>query len=116
MKVTLKRTGGFAGVTHSVELDVDAMTPEEAAELEALVAAADVPRQRGAMAAPGRDRFGYVITIEEEGSRHVLRTGEVASPPVQRLIDYLTEAGARRARDIVRSRGGGEGKRHEEEH
>lgn len=103
MKVTFKRTGGFAGVTRSVALDTDSMTAEDAAELKTLVASAN-EAPRGAGAAPGPDRFEYVITIEGEGRTRVLRAGDTASPPVQRLIDYLSGAASRQVRDEVKER------------
>jgi hypothetical protein len=103
MKVTFKRTGGFAGVARSVALDTDSMTAEDAAELKTLVASAN-EAPPGAVAAPRPDRLEYVITIEGEGSTRVLRAGDKASPPVQQLIDYLSGAASRHVRDEVKQR------------
>jgi hypothetical protein len=95
MRVYFERSGGFGGMRLTAELDTDqlqatygatrvqrALLPEEAHHLERLVESSDffaLPA-RTSSAARGADRFQYVITVENAGTRHSVHTTDEAAP------------------------------------
>jgi len=90
IRVTVTRSGGFAGLTQPpYELDSADLSSEDAEELERRVAAADffelpsiVP---AAAAAP--DAFQYDVTVESGGRHHTVRAGDVSAP--EALLDLV---------------------------
>jgi hypothetical protein len=67
MKVRFRQSGGFAGVVRGAEIDSASLPVPEAAELERLVAAAQLASAERA-AAPGADRQQYEIVVERAGA------------------------------------------------
>jgi hypothetical protein len=99
-RVTFTRSGGFAGTTLSAALDTATMSPDQARELDAKVAAADFfklpPVIRGERDVP--DSFQYEVTVETGDRRHTVRTGDRWAPErLRELLSYLVDA-ARAAR------------------
>jgi hypothetical protein len=93
LRVELERSGGFAGITLRSAVDTAELPPDQAAELEAFVEAADLPalaaRSGPPVAAP--DRFQYSITVTKDGTTHRLVIGEsqVTSelrPLIERMV------------------------------
>jgi hypothetical protein len=65
MKVLLRQSGGYAGLTIGCELDTASMTGEDAGELRELVERADLPRLEAALPSEGMpDAFTYELTVE----------------------------------------------------
>lgn len=94
MKISLVRTGGFANIRLTGEVDVDSLPPEEAQKLKEMVEAADFFNLPATSfpARPGVDRFQYEITVEQDAKRHVVRVSEETIPPkLEPLIRYLIE-------------------------
>ena len=107
MKVAMTRSGGFAGISKTIELDTEQLAAEDARTLERLVQTADVFTLRS-QTGGAPDRFAYVLTVEDGTRRHVVQMTEgAASPDLRALIDYLSEVAARRRRDVRRSPGDG---------
>jgi hypothetical protein len=82
MKISYRRTGGFAGMVMSFDIDTEALPVEQAEEIQDLVSAADffslpptIPS-----AAPGADRFQYKLTVESEAGQHTVDVGEAGVP------------------------------------
>jgi uncharacterized protein YbjT (DUF2867 family) len=100
MRIDFRRSGGVAGVTLQSSLDTASLSPDEAAEVERLVRAADLPGLAARRAAPARgaDRFQYDIAITERGRRQEVQVGDGAAPESLRpLVDrLLAEAKKRR--------------------
>ncbi len=97
MRIELRRSGGFAGLTRRVELDTAVLTEQQAAELEQLVEAAQLDQLpvAPAPAARGADRFQYDLVVRTDGAHHDVRVREgQVPPPLRRLIDRLLELGA----------------------
>jgi hypothetical protein len=108
MKVTFERSGGFAGIKKRTELDTNAMSPDDAGRLRALVDAAgffNLPEggpRVGGRAIP--DRFNYRITIDDAGRQHTVQADEAAlAPAVRPLIEFLSTSASR----TLRTEGGG---------
>ena len=100
MQIHFERSGGFAGMLVTTFVDTESLSPEEAQELRGLVDNAvffDLP----AVISPesqGADRFQYKLSVESEGLKHTVETGEAAAPEtLMPLIQKLT-AIARSAR------------------
>jgi hypothetical protein len=82
MKISYRRTGGFAGMILSYDIDVDTLPPEEAQELETLVSKAEfftLPAEIRAAGA-GTDQFQYTLTIETDQAHHTVECGDAAMP------------------------------------
>lgn len=94
MKVRLERSGGFANVRRTTAVDATKLSPQRAAELGRLVAAADLgtfpeaPTPR----AGKPDRFVYHLTVEYEGGvRTVTVSEDSTSEGMQQLLDWLQQ-------------------------
>ena len=95
MKVTIKRTGGFAGLDQTVaSLDSERLPRDAAEELRrqvsALVAASARPEPIGA------DLLHYHVTISDEGPARtvtVVDEGDPEAPPMKHLQALLALAG-----------------------
>jgi hypothetical protein len=90
MQLQLRRTGGFAGIAReSPLLDTEALPPEEAQEVRALVEEAKLDD----IGEPGRprgpDRFTYELTVD--GRRVTLP--ESAMTPERRALVKRLETG-----------------------
>ena len=95
MRIEFERTGGFAGVRLTAALDTAALPPDEAADLEALVAAAGFFGLPPALAAARRqpDRFHYRLRVTARRAAHAVEVDEEALPPALRpLVERLTAA------------------------
>jgi hypothetical protein len=82
MKISYRRTGGFAGMVMTFNLNTDTLPPEESQTLRDLVASADFfalpPKitSRG----PGADQFQYSIMVETEEQQHTIEVNEGSIP------------------------------------
>jgi hypothetical protein len=76
-------------------VDTATLPPQEAARVEALVAAADffnIPTSAPPVG-PGADRFSYEVTVHADGQQHTVEATEGAmSAPLQQLIEYVLSA------------------------
>jgi len=101
MKIRFERSGGFAGMTTSIDVDVDSLPDADRQTLVTLVSDAGffaLPAKTVDSSSPGADRFNYRITIESDGRTHTVETTDGAAPPsLVPLLDWLSGA-ARRAR------------------
>ncbi len=78
MRVTLVRSGGFAGLRRTTAIDGAALGPADADALRALVDGARFFALPAAMPAPQPDRFQYRLTVEEGGRSHTVVVDEAA--------------------------------------
>ncbi len=93
MRVTLERTGGFAGVRLSASVDTDKLPSADAQRLRQLVANAHFFSLPETISTPVQqpDRFQYKVTVLDGGRAHTVTAGEVALPASLRpLTDFLT--------------------------
>jgi hypothetical protein len=92
MKISYRRTGGFAGMVMSFNIGTEALPTEEGQALQDLVAAADffdLPA-RITSQEPGADQFQYRVTVEAGQRQHTVEVGEAAVPEnLWPLLDKL---------------------------
>ncbi len=101
MRVSLRKTGGIAGLKISAEADSEQLSPAEDREMRELLERAklfDQPAQPGARSTP--DQFQYEITVEDQGKRHSFVTNDAAAPDeLLDFIDWLFAAAKKREKD-----------------
>lgn len=99
MKVSLERSGGFAGIRVSIVVDTDSLNPEEAAHLRNLVGAAGVFATESAGLSEGRpDQYIYRLTAAEGDRIHEVIVREPDIPQKLRpLLDWLVARARRRS-------------------
>ncbi len=92
--IWFERSGGFAGISTSVEIDSKTLSTEESEELKQLIDRSGFFAHHKNEGTPGNmpDQFQYKISIECEGEKLTLEFGESKVPESFRpLIDYLTQ-------------------------
>jgi hypothetical protein len=94
MNIHFERSGGFAGLRLSHDLDSAELSPDDGKELDRLVEAAhpfDLPGVIRA-ANPGADRFQYKLTLKAGPREHTVAVDEAAVPDSLRpLLNWLME-------------------------
>jgi hypothetical protein len=95
MRVTVDRSGGFAGIKQTKSVSTDAMPPEDAEKLKGLVNAAGFFELPPAIRStePSADSFQYKVTVEADRGTHVVQVGEAEVPPSLRpVLDWVTNS------------------------
>lgn len=85
MRLTLSRSGGFAGIRRPpITVDTRDLAPHEAALLEKLISDVRFLELPSQAAAPGQpDRFEYTIeAVPNDGLPHTVTIGEADAPPL----------------------------------
>jgi hypothetical protein len=97
MKLTVTRSGGFAGIPEQVgSVDTAALAPALATEGEGLVRASrffELPAQ--VSGGPGADLYRYEITIVDGARTHTvafLDDERGAAGPLARLVEWVRRA------------------------
>jgi hypothetical protein len=94
MNIHFERSGGFAGLRLSHDLDSAELSPEDGKELERLVDTAhlfELPETIRAVN-PGPDRFQYKLTMKAGPREHTVAVDEAAVPDSLRpLLNWLIE-------------------------
>ncbi len=94
MQIRFVRTGGFAGMRLSTDLNTDTLNSDESREVRALVDSSgffDLPKTI-TPTSKGADQYSYSIIIEEGQKTHTVQFSETAMPSGLRpLINYLME-------------------------
>ncbi len=94
MRVSLKRTGGVAGIPREWQIDVRALAPKKASEFRELLKTANffsLPSQVGKIG-PTRDAFCYELTIEDQGKRHTVKCAERGAPkPLCDCLEWISK-------------------------
>ena len=100
MRVSLERSGGFAGISRTHSISSGELPPEEAQKV------ADLVEQAGFFelppvihsTEPGADRFQYKITVESEQGSHTVQVDEAAVPPrLQPVLTWMKNSARTRA-------------------
>ncbi len=87
MQLKVRRTGGFAGIAReSPVLDTEALPPDEARELHALVEEARLDDVGAPGRARGPDRFTYELTVD---GRRVTLPESAMTPERRALVKRL---------------------------
>jgi hypothetical protein len=94
MRMTIERTGGFAGMRLTKVIDASNLPTEEKNQLRRLVDAADFLRLPATLISktPQPDRFQYRLTLEDDAQQHTVVVSEQAVPGTLRpLIEWLMQ-------------------------
>ncbi len=93
MHIQFTRTGGFAGVRLTTDVDTTELPSEQASMLDKLVNEAgffNLP-EKLAPETPAPDRFEYQLTVESPQQTHSVVVSDAAAPASLRpLLNYLT--------------------------
>lgn len=93
MKIRLERTGGFAGMTRTTEIDTAALSEDDRALVDRLVREADfyaLPAQMLLADAASADQFHFRITIATAERTHTVEaTGSAAPASLEPLLEWL---------------------------
>jgi hypothetical protein len=96
MRIEFQTEGGiahFPGMSRPVVIEGDALTEEDAPELQRLLEAArffERPTAAGAPRSGAADYRQYTITVEEGGRQHTIRLADpVEDPSLQQLLRFL---------------------------
>jgi hypothetical protein len=91
MRLLLERSGGFAGIKKTAAVDSGSLSPQDSAELTALVDAArifDLPAPPPG-APQGADQFQHKLTLETPERQRTIELRDTYSPEVKRLLDWV---------------------------
>lgn len=98
MRVSLKKSGGIAGLKVHAEVDSERLSPAREREMKNLVEQAnlfDQPAKPGGKSMP--DQFQYEISVEDQGKTHSFVTNDsAASDELLELADWLIAASKRK--------------------
>lgn len=91
MHIIVERTGGFTGIPLSKTITDTQLSPSEASQLNALVAASHFFELPATVPADKQtDRFQYQITITRNGKQHCVNVSESQLPaPLKPLLVWL---------------------------
>jgi hypothetical protein len=94
LRISIERSGGFAGITMRTTVDARDLAPGEAQKLRELVDQAgfmSLP-PKIASRSPQPDRFQYELRLEEEGRQYAVTVSEEALPEkLKPLVKWLME-------------------------
>ena len=94
MRIHFERSGGFAGITQTAEVDTDQLPTAAADNMSALVDKADffnLPKQPKT-SSKGADQFQYKLRVETASKSHEIQFGDGHVPPkLKPLIDQMLE-------------------------
>ncbi len=94
MRIAFVRSGGFAGLFLTANIDLQTLSPEESAAFEKEIMDASFFdfREQIKPAAPAPDRFEYQITISSPQRTHTVTISEsLITNSLRPLVDHLTE-------------------------
>ncbi len=100
MRVSVERSGGFAGISQTNSVSTDQLPAEEAKNVVNLVEAAGFYELPSIIRStePGGDRFQYKITVENERGTHTVQVDEAAVPPgLQPVLNWVKNTARTRA-------------------
>jgi hypothetical protein len=98
VRLELIRSGGIAGLEERRSLDTAALEPNEAQEVEELVATADLDElvRRSPIRGRGADRFQYELRVEREGREQLVTVSEDQIPVrLEALFERIRKRGGR---------------------
>ena len=94
MRISIERSGGFAGITMKTAVDEKDLAPEEAQKLHEMVEETDFFNLPGKIISrsPQADRFQYELSLEKSGRQYTVTVNEEAMPEKLRpLVKWLIE-------------------------
>jgi hypothetical protein len=97
LRIEFQRSGGFAGLTMSTEVDTSELPPEDAEVFERLVTSLEKSGVGDSPAAGKPDRFQYELTVTRGKDSRRFRLGEQdLTPEARELVSLLVERARQR--------------------
>ena len=91
MKVSFRKSGGFAAIFEGVILDSGKMSAEESKELSALIQSSDILNQKGKRHESARDVHLFTFEVDYNGQHNKVTFDQLSVPnEVKPLLDFLT--------------------------
>jgi len=106
LRISIERSGGFAGLTMRTTVDEKEVAADEALKLRQLVEEANFFNLPGKIVSrsPQPDRFQYELRLEEKGRQYAVMVSEEVMPEkLKPLVKWLMEK-ARQTRKGTESR------------
>jgi hypothetical protein len=91
MKLSFRKSGGFAAMFQGCKFDTDANPADaEALLVETMVKESDIMTETSKRVAAARDVFFYTFDIELNGQTHKVTFDQLSVPPkVKPLLEFL---------------------------
>ena len=92
--ISFERSGGFTGISTSVEIDSQLLSYDESEELKKLIDQSDFFKwsKNDTIQVSMPDQFQYTITIEQQGEKRTVVFSDITMPDNMRpLINYLSQ-------------------------
>lgn len=96
MRLELTRSGGIAGLQKRRSLDTEALSSDDASELERLVSELDLEdlERRSPIRGRGADRFQYDLHVKRQGGEHRVVVSEDEVPAsLKAVLDQVLRRG-----------------------
>lgn len=101
MRVSVVRSGGFAGRTTEMVLDSSALPEEEQAALRETVQRARPLQGAADPATGGADRFTYRIGVQDDDGEQEVQLGEAALTPELKAVVDLVQSSPQREHRVL---------------
>lgn len=89
--IKFERSGGFAGITQTLELKSDTLSVEDQGHISKLIDTSGFFDFKEETGSGMPDQFNYIITIKSTELEKTVEVGDVSMPDKMRpLIEYLT--------------------------
>lgn len=95
MKVSYRRTGGFAPIPVSCVIDTDTCSPEDAAELRRLVIAGEIMQANSRTTPAARDVRLHTLNINDGDTVKEVKWDDINIPPEARPLIQFMQARAK---------------------
>ncbi len=90
MKLSFRKSGGFAPIFQGCEFDTANAADADAATVEALARSSDIFNEKGARVPQARDVFYYTFEVELDGKTNKVTFDQLSVPEkVKPLLDFL---------------------------
>ena len=100
--VWFERSGGFTGISTSVEIDSQLLSSDESKELKQLIDQSDFFKlgKNDTIQVSMPDQFQYTITIEQQGEKRTVEFSDSTVPDDMRpLLNYLSQKARTKKKD-----------------
>lgn len=95
MKISVRRSGGFANIGAHAEIDTSTLPRDQAAEVQRLVKGASLPDQPPPplLSAHAADAYQYDIAIDDGNGPKNYRADDLAMPePWRALVEFVLKS------------------------
>ncbi len=93
MKISIQRSGGFAGINRSYIVDTDTLTPDVTRKIKKMVQDGRLFELRSpppTITKGSADYYSYSVTLDDNGKEHTVNCNQFnVRKELKLLIDYL---------------------------